>query len=71
MHCPSTGSKMFCAGPDFLSQSKNLIAFFGSSKTFVPAQKPNSLDRHHLLVCQNFFGTATKCISTFGLAQKV
>ena len=37
---PFTGPKMFCAGPNVLSHSKNLIAFSASSKTFVPAQKP-------------------------------
>ena len=33
MPFPSTGPKMFFAGPNFLSQSKNLIAFSASSKT--------------------------------------
>ena len=32
MPCPSTGTKMFWAGPNFLSQTKNWIAF--SSKRF-------------------------------------
>ena len=36
---PFTSPKMFCAGPNFLSQHKNLTAFSSSSKTFVPAQK--------------------------------
>ena len=40
MPCPSTGPKMFCAGPNFLSQPKNSIACSASSKTFVPALKP-------------------------------
>ena len=35
MLCPFTGPKMFCVGPNFLSQSKNLTAFSASSKTFV------------------------------------
>ena len=39
MPCPFTGPKMFCAGPAFLSQPKNLTAFSASSKTFVLAQK--------------------------------
>ena len=30
---------MFCVGPNFLSQAKNLTAFSAFSKTFVPAQK--------------------------------
>jgi hypothetical protein len=47
---------MFCAG------SKNLIAFGASSKTFVPAQKPNLLNVNHLLVRQKMLGTGTKYI---------
>ena len=39
MPCPFTGSKMFCTGPNFLSQPKNLTAFSASSKTFVQAQR--------------------------------
>ena len=30
--CPFTSPKMFCAGPNFLSQPKNLTAFSASSK---------------------------------------
>ena len=30
--CPSTGPKMFCAVPNILSQSKNIIAFSAFSK---------------------------------------
>ena len=41
MPCPFTGPKMVCAGPNFLSQTKNLTPFSASSKTFVPARKPN------------------------------
>jgi hypothetical protein len=41
---------MFCAGPNSLSQFKNVIAFNAPSKTFVPAQKPNLLNGNHLLV---------------------
>ena len=37
--CPFTGLKMFCACPNVLRHSKNLIAYSASSKTFVPAQK--------------------------------
>jgi hypothetical protein len=50
MPCPFTGPKMFCAGPNFLSQPKNLTAFSASSKTFVPAQKPILLKTNHLFV---------------------
>ena len=41
MPCPFTGRKMFCAGPNFLSQPKNLTAF-------VPAQKSILLNANHL-----------------------
>ena len=36
---PSTGPKIFWAGPKFLSQTKNLYTFCGSTKNFVPHQK--------------------------------
>ena len=38
-YCPITGPNIFIAGPNFLSQPKNLTAFSVSWKTFVPAQK--------------------------------
>ena len=59
--CPFTGPKMFCAGPNVLSHSKNLIAFSASSKTFVPAQKPILLNANHLLVWHKMFVTGTIC----------
>ena len=65
MPCPFTGPKMICANPNFLSQSKNLTAFSASSKTFVPAQKPNLLNGNHLLVWHKMFGTGTKCIPKY------
>ena len=39
MPCPPTGPKMFCAGPIFLCQTKNLFTYCGSRKHFVPGQK--------------------------------
>jgi hypothetical protein len=53
---------MFCASPNFLSQSKNLIAFSASSKTFVMAQKPTLQNENHLLAWHKMLGTGTKCI---------
>ena len=50
MPCPITGRKMFCAGPNFFSQPKNLTASSASSKTFVPTQKPILLNTNHLFV---------------------
>ena len=32
MPCPFTGPKMFCAGPNFLSQPKNLTALYNCQK---------------------------------------
>ena len=58
MPCPLTGRKMFCAGPNFMSQLKNLTAFSAFSKTFVPAQKPNVLNENHLLVRHKYLGLA-------------
>jgi len=55
MPCPFTGPKMFCAGPNFLSQPKNLTAFSASSKTFVPAQK-------QFYRMQIIFMSGTKCL---------
>jgi hypothetical protein len=46
--CPSLGPKMFCAGPKFFNQSKNLTSFSASSKTFVSAQKRNLLNGNRL-----------------------
>jgi hypothetical protein len=59
MPCPFTGPKMFCAGPNFLSQPKNLTAVCAFSKTFVPAQKPILLNANHLFVWHKMFVTAT------------
>ena len=50
--------KKFCAGPNFLSQPKNLTAFSASSNTFVPAQKPILLNANHLSVWHKMFVTA-------------
>ena len=61
MPSPFTGPKMFCAGPNFLSQPKNLIAFSASSKTFVPAQKTILLNANHLFVWHKMFVTGTIC----------
>ena len=53
MPCPFTGPKMFCAGPNSLSQPKTL-----TSKTFVPAQNPILLNANHLFVWHQKFGPA-------------
>ena len=58
MPYPFTGPKMFAAGPNFLSQPKNLTAF---SASFVPAQKKNLLNANHLFVWHKMFVTATIC----------
>ena len=71
MPCPFTGSKMFCSGPNLLSQPKNLTAFSASSKTFVSAQKTILLNANYLIVWHKIFATTTICKSIFGLAQKI
>ena len=60
MPCPFTGPKMFCAGPNYLSQPKNLTAFSGSSKTLVPAQETILLNTNHRLVWHKKFDPAQK-----------
>ena len=62
MPCPFTGPKLFCAGPNFLRQPKNLTSTFSaSSKTFVPSQKPILLNANHLFVWHKMFVSATMC----------
>ena len=61
MPCPFTSPKMFCAGPNFLSQRKNLTAFSASSKTFEQAQKTILLNANQLFVWHKMFVTATMC----------
>ena len=39
MPCPFRGHKMFCAGPNFLCQTKNLFTYCASHKHFVPDKK--------------------------------
>ena len=55
MPCTFTGPKMFCAGPNFLSQPKNLTAFSVSSKTFVPGQKTIIVNANHLFFWHKMF----------------
>ena len=71
MQCPFTSLKIFCVGPNFLSQPKNLTAFSASSKPFVPAQKANLLNANHLFVWHKMFVTATISKQIFGLTQKI
>jgi hypothetical protein len=61
MPYPFTGRKMFCAGPNFMSQPKNLTVFSASSKTFLPKQKPILLNANHLFVWHKMFVTGTIC----------
>ena len=68
--CPLTGRKIFCAGPNFLSQPKKLTTFSASSKTFVPAKKPILLNANHLFVWHKMSVTATIRKLIFGPVQK-
>ena len=70
MPCPFTGTKMFCAGPNALSQPENLTAFSASSKTFVPAQKPTLLNANYLFVWHKMFVTSTICNKFLVLHKK-
>ena len=59
MSYPFTGPKMFCAGPNFLSQPKTSTAFSAPSKPFVLEQKPILLNTNHLFVWHKMFVTGT------------
>jgi 2-keto-4-pentenoate hydratase/2-oxohepta-3-ene-1,7-dioic acid hydratase in catechol pathway len=62
MPCPFTGPKIFCAGPNFLNQPKNLTAFRASKKPFVPAKKQTILlNVNHFFVWHKMFVTGTIC----------
>ena len=73
MPSPFTGPKMFCAGPNILSQPKKLTAFSAASKTFVLAQKPILLNENHLFVWHKMFVTVKFLVwhKKFGLAQNI
>ena len=60
MSRPFTGPKMFCAGPNFLSQP-----------TFVPAKKKFLLNANYIFVWHKMSVTGTICKYFFGLAQKI
>ena len=74
MPCPFTGPEMFCAGPNFLSQPKNLTAFSASSKTFVPAQKNNFTNLHSakIVFCasKKVFEEALYAVKFYGRLKK-
>ena len=67
MPCPFTGPKMFCAGPNFLSQPNNL---FTHCQTFCARQK-DDLHLVKLVFVPASFWRGTKCSQIFGLAQKI
>ena len=74
MPCPFTGPKMFYAGPNFLSQPKNMTAFSASSKPLVLAQKTILLNANHLFilhkkVCDQAFCPDSKLASSEALAH--
>jgi hypothetical protein len=70
MPCPFTGPKMFCAGPNFLCQPKNLSAFSAASNNFVPAGKTSLLNANHLFVWHKMNVCDCHNMYIFGLAQK-
>ena len=71
MPCPFTGPKMFCAGPNFLSQPKNLLTYCASHKHFDPDKKMICIQQNWFLWRHKSFWRGTKCSQIFGLAQKI
>ena len=64
MPCTFTGPTIFWAGPNFLCQTKNLIAFSATPKKIVSELKLNLLNAKHILVWHKKFWTGTTCKST-------
>ena len=62
MPCPSTGSKMFWACPNFLCQTKDLFTYCGSHKHFVPDKKICAFSKFVFSACTKFFGAALNAI---------
>ena len=58
MPCPFTGPKMFCAGPNFLCQTKNLFTYCGSHKHFVPDKKIFAVSEIGFCACTKSFREA-------------
>ena len=63
MACPFTGRKMFCMGPNFLSQPKNLRAFSVSSKTCI--------QKNWFLSQPKFFEGALNAVKFLGWLKKL
>ena len=66
-----TGPKMFCAGPNFLSQPKNLFTYYASHKHFVPDKRMICIQQNCLLCRHKSFQRGTKRSLIFWLAQKI
>ena len=62
---PFTSSQMFCAGPIFLSQPKNLTAYSASEKHFVPEKKMIGFSD-----CKIFFDEALNAAKFLGCLKK-
>ena len=71
MPCPFKGPKMFCVGPNTLSQPRNLTAFSASSiKLLSRPKKPILLNANHLFVLHKMFVT-TQYINKFLVWLKI
>ena len=71
MPCPFTGPKMFCAGPNFLSQPQKIIYIWCQSQTFCARQK-DDLHSVKLFFCARtkVFEEALNAVKCLGWLKK-
>ena len=71
MPCPFESRKMFCASPNFLSQTKNLFTYGGSYKHFLPEKKMICIQWSWYFCRHKSVWKGTRCSQIFGFAQKI
>ena len=70
MPCPFRGPKMFCAGPNFLCQTKNLLTYSGSHKHFVPDKKMIAFSKIVFCAGTKVFEEALNAVKVLGWLKK-
>ena len=71
MPCPSTGPKIFWAGPNFLCQTKNTFTYCGSHKHFVPDKKGFAFSKIVFCARTKVFEEALNAVKFLGWLKKI
>ena len=73
MPCPFTGPKMFCVGPKFLSQSKNLFTYFANLFTYIFCQLQTFCAKQKIDFCagKKVFKEAQNAVEFLGWLKKI